>query len=222
MSVGDNIKALRERFDLTQDELAEKLNVTRESVHRWETGKIAIRDRHVAKMVELFGVDPEDITSAKYGLAGSHRLPSNSLPSGALPVRGTSAMVPVRTLGVTHAGERMDELESEYEVEFPAGVVSRHPGCFALNVEGDCMDRRYPDGCHVLVDPEAEPANGAAVVAEFDDGRSVLRCCYRGASTMMLSADSFSEEYEDIVVMHDDPPVRLVGVVVWFQSGEEE
>ena len=221
MSVGTNIKALRDKFGLTQDELAEKLGVTRESVHRWETDKIAIRDRHVAKMVELFGIDPEDIKSSRFGLAGSERIrASASLPPNAIPVRGTSAMVPVRVLGSTHAGERMDEDESDYEVEFPEGVVERHPGCFALKVEGDCMDRRYPEGCMVLVDPAMEPRNGLAVVAEFDDGRSLLRTYMRGSSTLMLTADSFSE-YDDIIVTQDDPPVRTVGVVVWYQSSEE-
>ena len=221
MSVGTNIKALRDKFGLTQDELAEKLGVTRESVHRWETDKIAIRDRHVAKMVELFGIDPEDIKSSRFGLAGSERIrASASLPQSAMPVRGTSAMVSVRVLGSTHAGERMDEDESDYEVEFPEGVVERHPGCFALKVEGDCMDRRYPEGCMVLVDPAMEPRNGLAVVAEFDDGRSLLRTYMRGSSTLMLTADSFSE-YDDIIVTQDDPPVRTVGVVVWYQSSEE-
>ena len=223
MSVGTNIKALRDMFGLDQVQLAEKLGVTRESVWRWEADKMAIRDRHIAKMVELFGIDPEDIKSEKYGLAGPMRGAGGDAASyalGAIPVRGSSAMVPVRVLGSTHAGERMDEHESDYEVEFPEGVVSRHPGCFALKVEGDCMNRRYPDGCMVLVDPTMEPRNGLAVVAEFEDGRSLMRVYMRGSSTLMLTADSFSE-YEDIIVTPDDPPVRTVGVVVWYQAGED-
>ena len=210
MSIASNIRRIRESHGMTQEEFGKIASVTAMAVSQWENGRSVPRMGAVQAIADHFHISKGELLDDA----------RDSLPAGAIPVRGTSAMVPVRTLGVTHAGERMDELESEYEVEFPAGVVSRHPGCFALKVEGDCMDRRYPDGCHVLVDPEAEPSNGAAVVAEFDDGRSVLRCCYRGASTMMLSADSFSE-YEDIVVMHDDPPVRLVGVVVWFQQGGE-
>lgn len=87
---------------------------------------------------------------------------------------------PIRVLGRTHAGDRMDEDESVSEAEIPKGVVSRHPGYFALRVEGDCMNRRYPDGCHVLVDPAIEPSNERAVVAESGDGGSMLRCCHRG------------------------------------------
>lgn len=42
----------------------------------------------------------------------------------------------------------------------------------------------------------------------------------RGSSTLMLTADSFSD-YDDIIVTPDDPPVRTVGVVVWYQAGED-
>ena len=58
MNAGDNIKKLREIHDLTQEQLADKLGVTRESVVKWESGKINIRDRHVSKLVEIYGIDP--------------------------------------------------------------------------------------------------------------------------------------------------------------------
>ena len=212
MSVGTNIKQLRDRAGMTQEELADKLGVARSTVTQWENGWSNPRMGMVQKLAGVFHVTSSDIVSDEPI--------KSSLPANAIPVRGTSAMVPVRVLGRTHAGERMDEDESDYEVEFPEGVASRHPGCFALRVEGDCMNRRYPEGCVVLVDPRMEPSNGRAVVAEFDDGRSVLRCYYRGQSSLMLTADSFSE-YEDIILTGEDP-VKLVGVVVWFQSEKEE
>lgn len=212
MSVGTNIKQLRDRAGMTQEELADKLGVARSTVTQWENGWSNPRMGMVQKLAGVFHVTSSDIVSD---------VPvSSPLPANAIPVRGTSAMVPVRVLGRTHAGDRMDEHESDYEAEFPEGVVSRHPRCFALKVEGDCMNRRYPEGCHVLVDPDVEPSNGRAVVAEFEDGRSVLRCYYRGQSSLMLTADSFSE-YEDIILTGEDP-IRLIGVVVWFQAEKEE
>lgn len=211
MSIGDNIRRIRESHGMTQEEFGKIANVSSMAVSQWENDRSVPRMGAVQAIADHFGISKGELLDD---------LP-RGLPAGAIPVRGTSAMVPVRTLGVTHAGSSMDEYESDYETEFPAGVVERHPGCFCLRVEGDCMDRRFPDGCHVLVDPAAEPSNGSAVVAEFADGRSVLRVYMRGASTLLLSADSFAEGYEDIVIMHDDPPVRLVGVVVWFQSAEE-
>ena len=212
MGVRENIAELRRRYGITQEELAKIAGVSRGAVSQWEGGFSEPRMGAIQRIADHYGLLKSNIIEE-----GGMMTP---LPANAIPVRGTSAMVPVRVLGRTHAGERMDEDESDYEAEFPEGVVSRHPGCFALRVEGDCMNRRYPEGCHVLVDPDEEPANGRAVVAEFEDGRSVLRCYYRGQSSLMLTADSFSE-YEDIILTGDDP-VRLIGVVVWFQAEKEE
>lgn len=206
----NNMGEMRRRAGLTQKQAAEAADIPLGTLRRWEQGQ---NDPDMGSLMKLADLYHTTLDS----MLVTHRL----LPPNAIPVRGTSAMVPVRVLGSTHAGERMDEHESNYEVEFPEGVVSRHPGCFALKVEGDCMDRRYPEGCMVLVDPSMEPRNGLAVVAEFDDGRSLLRVYMRGCSTLMLTADSFSE-YEDIIVTQDDPPVKTIGVVVWFQSGGDE
>lgn len=212
MSIADNIRRIRSASGLNQEEFGKIAGVSSMAVSQWENGRAVPRMGAVQKIADHFHISKGEVIDEK-----TDRPP---LPANAIPVRGTSAMVPVRVLGCTHAGDRMDELESDYEAEFPEGVVSRHPGCFALKVEGDCMNRRYPEGCHVLVDPDIEPSNGRAVVAEFEDGRSVLRCYYRGQSSLMLCADSFSE-YEDIILTGDDP-VRLIGVVVWFQAEKEE
>lgn len=212
MSIGSNIRRIRNAHGLTQDEFGKIADVSSMAVSQWENDRAVPRMGAVQAIADYFGINKGEIIDDEPE--------GSSVPSGAMPVRGTSAMVPLRVLGATHAGERMDEDESDYMVEFPQSVAERHPGCFALRVEGDCMNRRYPEGCHIMVDPNMEPRNGSAVVAEFEDGRSVLRNYLRGSSTLMLTADSFAE-HEDIIVTLDDPPVRTVGVVVWYQADKE-
>ncbi len=220
MGIGANIRALREKYDLTQDQLAEKLGVTRESVHRWETDKMTVRDRHISKMIELFGIEPEDIKSEKYGLAA--QLSGRAIfPQGALTVYSSGeATVPLLTLGRVHAGALTDEEETEQRVEVPASVSENHPRAFALIVEGNCMDRVIPEGSHVLVDPDREPVNGSIAVVETEAYQAVMRRWYRGTSTLMLTADSY-EDQEDLVFSMDDGPVRVIGTVVWYQAAEE-
>lgn len=212
MSIGSNIRRIRNAHGLTQDEFGKIADVSSMAVSQWENDRAVPRMGAVQAIADYFGINKGEIIDDEPE--------GSSVPSGAMPVRGTSAMVPLRVLGATHAGERMDEDESDYMVEFPQSVAERHPGCFALRVEGDCMNRRYPEGCHIMVDPNMEPRNGSAVVAEFEDGHSVLRNYLRGSSTLMLTADSFAE-HEDIIVTLDDPPVRTVGVVVWYQADKE-
>ena len=220
MGIPENIDALLVKFDLKPESLARIAGVSTATVSRWRTGQTDnIRKANLDRICEELELSPDDILSSSAGLAAKEH-GRYAMPDGAMPVCGSSAMVPLRVLGATHAGERMDEDESNYMVEFPQSVAERHPGCFALRVEGDCMNRRYPEGCHIMVDPNMEPRNGSAVVAEFEDGRSVLRNYLRGSSTLMLTADSFAE-HEDIIVTLDDPPVRTVGVVVWYQADKE-
>lgn len=217
MGIGANIRALREKYGLTQDQLAEKLGVTRESVHRWETDKMTVRDRHISKLIELFGIEPEDIKSERYGLAAQLSGRASGLPANAIPVRPSTATAPL--LGWVHAGSPEDERVLDDSVEMPSSVLSGHPNGFFLRVEGDCMNRQFPEGCYVFVDPDAAPWNGCAVAAELPGYEGVLRSYFRGQSSLMLCADSFGE-YEDIILTGEDP-VRLIGVVVWFQADRE-
>ena len=159
--------------------------------------------------------------SDEYGLAAKEHGRVPSLPKGAMPVYSSGeATVPLFTLGRVHAGALTDEEEAESRVEVPSSVCSRHPRAFALVVEGDCMDRVVPEGAHVLVDPDREPSNGSIAVVETEAYQAVMRRWYRGSSTLMLSADSFSE-HEDMIFGQDDGPVRVVGTVVWWQAPGE-
>ncbi len=137
-----------------------------------------------------------------------------------MPVAASSATVPLLAIGRVHAGAMTDEEEVSHRVEVPASVLSGHPRAFALEVEGDCMDRVIPEGSHVLVDPDREPGNGSIAVVETDSYQAVMRRWYRGSSTLMLTADSHSEQ-EDMVFGPDDGPVRVVGTVVWWQAPRE-
>lgn len=59
MAKGERIKALREQFGMTQDELAEKLGTTKQTIFKYETDVITnIPSDKIEKMAELFGVDP--------------------------------------------------------------------------------------------------------------------------------------------------------------------
>lgn len=218
MGIPENIDALLVKFDITQEALARIAGVAPSSVNGWRNGAVP-RKNAIERMCKALEISRDDIMSDEYGLAAKEH-GRYAMPDGAKPVRGTSAMVPLRVLGATHAGERMDEDESDYMVEFPRSVAERHPGCFALRVEGDCMDRVIPEGSHVLVDPDREPGNGSIAVVETEAYRAVMRRWYRGSSTLMLTADSHSEQ-EDMVFGPEDGPVRVIGTVVWWQAPRE-
>ena len=59
--VSSSIKKLREERGMTQDELAEKLNVTRQAVSNWETGKTQPDIETLTRLAEIFDVSVERI-----------------------------------------------------------------------------------------------------------------------------------------------------------------
>lgn len=218
MGLPENIDALLVKFDINQDALARVAGVSPSSVTRWRNGA-QMRKEPLERICSYFDLTEDDLLSSSYGLAAKEH--GRALPADALPVYSSGeATVPLLALGRVHAGDLADEEEAERRVEVPASVLAAHPRAFALVVEGDCMDRVVPEGAHVLVDPGREPSNGSIAVVETEGYRAVMRRWYRGSSTLMLSADSFSD-HEDMIFGHDDGPVRVVGTVVWWQAPGE-
>ena len=218
MGLPENIDALLVKHDLTQEALARIAGVTPGSVTGWRKGSRP-RKEAISRLCEYFNISEDDLVSDQYGLAAKEH-GRYAMPDGAMPVVPSSATVPLLTIGRVHAGAMTDEEEVAHRVEVPASVCENHPRAFALEVEGDCLDRVIPEGSHVLVDPDREPGNGSIAVVETEAYRAVMRRWYRGSSTLMLTADSHAEQ-EDMVFGPEDGPVRVVGTVVWWQAPRE-
>ena len=56
MGVSENIKLLRSRFELTQDELGKIAGVSGKAVHTWETGSREPRMGAIQKIADHFGL----------------------------------------------------------------------------------------------------------------------------------------------------------------------
>lgn len=56
-----SIKAARVASDMTQERLAERLGVSRQTVSNWETGKNGMRSEHLLSFCGLTGFKAEEI-----------------------------------------------------------------------------------------------------------------------------------------------------------------
>ena len=103
-------------------------------------------------------------------------------------------------------------------VHAPVSLLDKYPHGVFLKVEGAGMSRVVPDGADILIDPDTEPVNGAVVGVEMPDGKPYVRRWYRGADTLLLTADGY-EGREDMVFKGDEIDELLVlGTVVWYQA----
>ncbi len=55
-SIGENIKNTRKKLGITQEELAEKLSVTRQAVSNWENGKTEPDIETLTKIAQIFNI----------------------------------------------------------------------------------------------------------------------------------------------------------------------
>lgn len=205
MDLGKKIRAHRDELGLTQAELADKLGLTYSSVSQWESGRATPRTPILRQLAELFDTTVADLMGEDATEAA---------------ISGTSRMVPL--LGFAHMGEPCDEGTLADEVEVPASIADAHPRGFMVHAQGGCMDNRFPHDALLLVDPDMEPANGQPVLAETSDYGAVVRNYTRGRSTVMLTADSHSGEYDDILAGPGDEPVVCKGRVVWYMGERDE
>lgn len=65
MTVAEAVATLRRRAGLSQETLAERLDVPRQTVNRWESGVVAPGTEKVLAMADLFGVDADAILSGE-------------------------------------------------------------------------------------------------------------------------------------------------------------
>ena len=59
MTFADKIRQLREENELTQDQLAAELGITRRSIIKYELGEVAPQRRILDRIAEYFKIDPD-------------------------------------------------------------------------------------------------------------------------------------------------------------------
>lgn len=205
MNFSTKFRLLRAKNGLTQAEIADKLGITSRAVGAWENGRSKPRLDKMTEIAVLFNTTVADLMGEDAAEAA---------------ISGTSRMVPL--LGFAHMGEPCDEGNLADEVEVPASIADAHPRGFMVHAQGGCMDNRFPHDALLLVDPDMEPVNGQPVLAETSDYGAVVRNYTRGRSTVMLTADSHSGEYDDILAGPGDDPVVCKGRVVWYMGERDE
>ena len=209
MSTGANIRRLREQRGLTQEQLGKMVDVSRSTITQWERGWTTPRMGNVQLLAGALGVSTADIIADELP-------PSNAIK----PTTAKPAYAPL--LGRVHAGKAQEPDVLQDAVPVPYEIIKRHQQGYFLQVEGDCMDKVYPEGCYILIDPEQRPSNGSIAVVSIDGADYVMRRLYRGANTLILSPDSHNAEHEDMVfAATTEHTVEFHGTVVWFQSSKE-
>lgn len=223
MTIADNIRKLRELFNVTQEELGDVAGVSSNAVSQWENGRAMPRMGAIERIAACYQISKSNIIEdgGMDVIDPVTKKPKPMRPrlSGEKKVQATDVTyIPLR--GRVHAGAWTEpDVLDEVNVCVPQWLYERDKDIYAVEVEGDCMSRVYPEGCIVIVSPNSQPQNGSVAVVSIDYGDAMMRRLYRTAQTLVLSPDSYSDCYDDIVITsEDDHVIEFGGKVVWFQS----
>lgn len=221
MGIRENIIELRKLYGITQEELAKIADVSRGAVSQWEGGFSEPRMGAIQRIADYFGIYKSNlIEDGGMRTVSSSGEPRPAIPANAILPRPSTAYAPL--LGRVHAGDAQEPDVLDERVSVPEDIIARHSSAYFLQVEGQCMSRVYPEGCYILIDPDLEPQSGSIAVVSIDGADYVMRRMYRGATTLVLSPESWDDGFEDIVISQsDERTVEFHGVVVWFQAAEE-
>lgn len=185
---------LRRRLRLTQEELAERLGVSRVTVARWETGKLVPGTESILKLSEVLGVSPSYFFEER----------QPEWDKNASFVKGK--VIPIPIYGEAQAGSFGGYASPTPEQYFPTPDVMLKglppERVFWIRVEGDSMRPMFQPGDLVLVaDPSwYEVKEGAPVVAVNGDGELTVKYYHHDRKNRVVVLEPANPAYKPIVI----------------------
>ena len=207
MSIGQRIKNMRLKNNLTQDDLAAQMNTTKQTIHKYENGIITnIPSSKIEALANILNTTPAYLMGWTDEI--NDRLEFNNL----FPIE--TKKFPL--LGEIACGKPVlanETLESYIEV----GTNIRADFC--LRCKGDSMiNARIYDGDIVFIREQPTVNNGEIAAVIINDEATLKRVYYyQEESKLILNAEN--PKYAPFVYMGNElNQVRILGKAIAFQS----
>ena len=79
MNLADNLKKIRKEHNLSQEQLAEKLNVSRQSVSKWESNQAYPEMDKMVQLCKLFNLNMDDLLNQDISEVNNNKQAKNSI-----------------------------------------------------------------------------------------------------------------------------------------------
>lgn len=212
MSVGENIKRYREQRNISGEELGKAIGISRQTIHRYESGKIEnIPHEKLEKMAEVLGVRPaqlygweEDMSSTghKFSLPPAHPVPLVSQVASDGRFSGET-VVPLYAPSLSDEPSPDDPLLPDL--------------CYRMH-DDSMVGARICVGDLVFVRKQSQVANGEIALVCLD-GETCLKRIYYYPETEKMVLLSENTAYEPLVYVGKSlSQVTVLGKVISFQS----
>ena len=202
--VTNRLKDLRRKAGMTLEELAEKLETSKQTIHRYENGVIAnIPHEKVKRLAVVLGVSPSELMGWEENIYSY----GNVLPikKKNLPIIGTIA-----------CGE---PIYANEEYGSFVSINSDVDASFCLRAKGDSMiGARIYDGDLVFIREQDTVDNGEIAAVIINDETTLKRVYYNpDESKIILSPEN--PRYAPLVYINEElNSIKILGKAVAFQS----
>lgn len=206
MSIGKNIKSLRESRGLTQDELGKIIGVSGKTVSSWELETKTPRMGAMQNLADFFQVKKSDIIEDD---------------TDNVDIFSYENILPIKTqriplLGEIACGEPIyaDEDRESY-IEIGTDIKAD----FCLRAKGDSMiNARILDGDIVFIKKQPIVDNGEIAAVIIDDEATLKRVYYYPQSGKLVLTPE-NPAYEPLVYIGEElNEIKILGKAIAFQS----
>lgn len=214
---GTILKNLREEINLSQQELADRLNVTRQTVSNYETNKRLPNKEMFEVIADFFNVDMDylygmsDVKNKYQSLINNSNIDLASIPGIILPVQ----MKKIPILGTIACGDPIFAQEN-YDGYF---MIDKNlpEADFILRAKGDSMiEAHIFDGDLVFLKKTNDVDNGRIAAVLIDD-EATLKRVNKDGNTVVLQP--CNKNYKPIIIHDsDDKQVLILGEMVGVYS----
>ncbi|MBP3155211.1 XRE family transcriptional regulator [Aliivibrio fischeri] len=200
-SVGERIKLLRLNQGLSQESLADKLNVTKSTISQWEIGKAQPKNKNLLSIVNFFD------TTYEYLKGGSEI--SDTCPR--------VVSIPYYNVSASAGLGSVNDLETYSYVDIENLNVSNIEHLVCITASGDSMEPVLKDGSVLVVNTQNKNiVDGNMYVFRQDDFLRVKLMSYEKNHLRIIS---YNKEYKDEIYNFSEiSDLSIVGQVIWYST----
>ena len=205
--IGNKIREFRERKNLTQEDLAEYLNTTSQTISRYEIGDRKTNQDILFKLAEYFKISINDF------------FPPLSFDNAAL-VEISSDTVQIPVLGSIKAGIAIEAQQDILEyVDIPKDWIKGNKEFYGLKISGDSMYPKYDENDIVIFEHTedyiiANNKDCAVMVNGFDATFKNVTITENGITLVPFNLNN-SDGYKPTFYSKEqisELPVKIVGI----------
>lgn len=176
MNIGNRIRQLREQLALTQEDVGNRIGVTKATVNRYETGEIDIKRTIAIKLADVLNTTPAYIM----GWEDNNSIDSDSEREDTIPI-------PI--VGEVAAG--MGRIADNHTIGYmniPTSWLSSAEEHVLLKISGDSMEPEMHSGDVALIRCQSTVDSGDYAVALIDDENGVIKRVLYGKDWIELQS----------------------------------